>query len=114
LFAGNKMALDIAISQVGQAMDNVEEAVRAVRVRLAIEEVLELSSAASVSRTGLLRCAQHAPKNIFLLRLLLQASLEGCSWKRSSPPAATQLPQVVGRAGERVQATRKAMHSSGE
>ena len=53
-FADNNMALDIAISQVAQAMDNVEEAVRHVRVRLAIQEVLELSSAASASRTGML------------------------------------------------------------
>ena len=48
------MALDISISQVAQAMDYVETAVREVHVRLAIEDVLDLSSAASASRTGIL------------------------------------------------------------
>jgi len=48
------MALDIAISQVAQAMDYLETAVREVHVRLALDDVLELSSAASASRTGIL------------------------------------------------------------
>ena len=46
------MALKIDILQVANAMDALAEAVRAVHVRISIDDMLELSLQAAAGRTG--------------------------------------------------------------
>ena len=46
------MALKIDISQVAEAMHSLAEAVREVRVRISIDDMLELSRRAAAGRTG--------------------------------------------------------------
>ena len=46
------MALKIDVLQVSNAMDAIEEAVRAVHDRLSIDELLDMSTTAAAGRTG--------------------------------------------------------------
>ena len=46
------MALKIDVLQVSNAMDTIEEAVRAVHERLSIDELLDMSTTAAAGRTG--------------------------------------------------------------
>ena len=46
------MALKIDVLQVSNAMDTIEEAVRAVHERLSIDELLGMSTMTAAGRTG--------------------------------------------------------------
>ena len=78
------MAMRIDVSEVSNAMDHIEEAVREVHERLSIDELMTMATAAAAGRTGMIaRCfgrTVHA-------QLPVQASLVGCCLKISLPLA---------------------------
>ena len=53
------MALKIDVMDVSNALDSLEAAVRAVRERLSVNDLLDLCTAAAVGRTGLCVCMSN-------------------------------------------------------
>ena len=58
------MALKIDVLDVANAIDALESAVRAVRERLSVDDLIKLSTAAAVGRTGLCTCMSNRLVNI--------------------------------------------------